>query len=33
MIDFLQHNMLGQLILTVLKALAILVPLLVMVAY
>ena len=33
MIDFLLHNMLGQLILTVLKALAILVPLLVMVAY
>ena len=33
MIDFLLYNMLGQLILTVLKALAILVPLLVMVAY
>ncbi len=33
MIDFLQHNLLGQLILTVLKALAILGPLLVMVAY
>ncbi len=33
LIDFLLHNMLGQLILTVLKALAILGPLLVMVAY
>ncbi|MBC7635945.1 MAG: NADH-quinone oxidoreductase subunit NuoH [Acetobacteraceae bacterium] len=33
MIDFLLHNMLGQVILTVLKALAILGPLLVMVAY
>ncbi len=33
LVDFLLHNMLGQLILTVIKALAILVPLLVMVAY
>jgi NADH-quinone oxidoreductase subunit H len=33
LVDFMLHNMLGQLILTVIKALAILVPLLLMVAY